>query len=164
MWAERISASRSRGCSLPPLHRLKSHQTAPLNSAHLQFHPAPVKSLHTRSNLKFLCILTPAVFNRSLMPGTHCLAWRTWSGFVAWLLQKNIRFTSVVAGPRLRCGWTAPDTRIFRRQCGCSNLLTFIGTERKTNTRQTRSATRLPHSLYPIKISQQHQLSIHNLI
>ncbi len=32
-WALRIPAPRSRGCSLPPLHRSKSHQTAPLISA-----------------------------------------------------------------------------------------------------------------------------------
>ncbi len=34
-WAVRIPAPRSRGCSLPPLHHSKSHQTAPLNSAPL---------------------------------------------------------------------------------------------------------------------------------
>ncbi len=73
--AVRISAPRSRGCSLPPLHRSKSHQTAPLISAPRSptIHPAPVKSLHARSNLNSSAWLTPAVFNRSLTPGTHCL-------------------------------------------------------------------------------------------
>ncbi len=45
-WAVRISAPRSRGCSLPPLHRSKSPQTAPLNSAPplaYNFIPASVK-------------------------------------------------------------------------------------------------------------------------
>ncbi len=74
-WAVRIPAPRSRGCSLPrstAQSRSRPRRSIPL-PAHLQFQPAPVKSLHARSNLKFLCILTPAVFNRSLTPGTHCL-------------------------------------------------------------------------------------------
>ncbi len=73
--------------------------------AHLQFHPAPVKSLHARSNLKFLCMPNTCRFQPYAWDTLS--AWRTWSGFVAWLLRKKICFTSIVAEPRLRCGWTA---------------------------------------------------------
>ncbi len=86
--------------------------TRPLRSiplpAHLQFHPAPVKSLHARSNLKFLCILTPAVFNWSLTPGTHCLR----DGRGAGLLRNccgKIRFTSILSRGR-GCGVVGPRT------------------------------------------------------
>ncbi len=54
----RISAPRSRGCSLPrstAQSRTRSLRSIPL-PAHLQFHPAPEKSLHARSNLKLLCM------------------------------------------------------------------------------------------------------------
>ncbi len=64
-WAVRISAPRSRGCSLPPLHRSISLP------AHLQFHPTPVKSLHARSNLKFLCMPNTCRFWRVLRSNAH---------------------------------------------------------------------------------------------
>ncbi len=83
-WAERISAPCSRGCSLPPLYRSKSHQTAPLNSAHLKFHPAPVKSFHARSNLKCLCMPNTCHFQPKPYAWNTLPAWRGW--FVAWLL------------------------------------------------------------------------------
>ncbi len=109
-WAVRIPAPRSRGCSLP--RSTAQSYTRPLRSiplpAHLQFHPAPVKSLHARSNLKFLCILTPAVFNRSLTPGTHCLR----DGRGAGLLHNccgKIRFTSILSRGR-GCGVVGPRT------------------------------------------------------
>lgn len=53
--AVRISASRSRACSPPPL------KVAPDRSSHPQSLPAPVKSLH-------------AVFNRSRTPRLHSAA------------------------------------------------------------------------------------------
>ncbi len=39
--------------------------------AHLQFHPAPVKSLHARSNLKFLCMPNTCRFWRVLRSNAH---------------------------------------------------------------------------------------------
>ncbi len=104
-WAVRIPAPRSRGCLLP--RSTAQSYTRPLRSiplpAHLQFHPAPVKSLHARSNLKFL---TPAVFNRSLTPWTHCLR----DGRGAGLLRNccgKIRFTSILSRG---CGVVGPRT------------------------------------------------------
>ncbi len=98
-------------------------RTRPLRSiplpAHLQFHPAPVKSLHARSNLKFLCMPNTCRFQPKPYAWDTLPAWQTWSGFVAWLLQKKSASLLFCHGPRLRCGWTAPDTRVFRRQCGC---------------------------------------------
>ncbi len=52
MWAERISVPRSRGCSLPPLHRSKSDQIAPLNSAPRSSTIPPLREIAPRS-LKF---------------------------------------------------------------------------------------------------------------
>ncbi len=124
-WAVRIPAPRSRGCSLPPLHCSKSHQNAPLNPAHLQFHPTPVKSLHARSNLKFLCMPNTCHFQPKPYAWDTLSVWRTWSGFVAWLLRKKSASLLFCRGAAVAV-WLdrAPDTRIFRRQCGCSNLLT----------------------------------------
>ncbi len=86
-WAVRISAPRSRGCSLP--HSPAQSHSRPLRSfplpAHLQFHPAPVKSLHARSHLKFLCIPNTCRFQPK--PWDTLSAWRTWSGFVAYSAQ-----------------------------------------------------------------------------
>ncbi len=67
----------------PPAHRSKSQQTAPLISSPLtlQFHPAPVKSLHARSHLKFLCMPNTCRFQPK--PWDTLSVWRTWSGFVA---------------------------------------------------------------------------------
>ncbi len=116
----RISAPRSRECSLPrstAQSRTRSLRSIPL-PAHLQFHPAPEKSLHARSNLKLLCMPRPAVFNRSLG--------RRGAGLLRDCCGRNpLHFYSVVE-PQLRRGWTTPDTRVFRRQCGCSNLLTWV--------------------------------------
>ncbi len=144
-WAVRISAPRSRGCSLPrstAQSRTRSLCSIPL-PAHLQFHPAPEKSLHARSNLKLLCMPKTCRFHRSLTPPTHCLRGRRGAGLLAWLLRKNpLHFYSVVE-PQLRRGWTTPDTRVFRRQCGCSNLLTWVrkGKSHAANTLRDASAT-----------------------
>ncbi len=82
-WAVRIPAPRSRGCSLP--RSTAQSYSRPLRSfplpAHLQFHPAPVKSLHARSHLKFLCMPNTCRFQPK--PWDTLSAWRTWSGFVA---------------------------------------------------------------------------------
>ncbi len=125
-WAVRIPAPRSRGCSLPR-STAQSH-SRPLRSiplpAHLQFHPAPVKSLHARSNIKFLCMPNTYRFQPKPYAWDTLSAWRTWSGFVAWVLRKNpLHFYCRGATVAV---WLdrAPDTCIFRRQCDCSNLLT----------------------------------------
>ncbi len=143
----RISAPRSRGCSLP-LHRSKSDQIAPLNSAppHLQFHPAPEKSLHARSNLKLLCMPKTCRFQPKPYASDTLSAWQTWSGFVRDCCGKNpLHFYSVVE-PRLRRGWTTPDTRVFRRQCGCSNLLTWV--RKGKSTRCKHAPRRVRHAAY----------------
>ncbi len=61
MWAE-LSGENFRSLltwvftpPAPPLSHTRPLRSIPL-PAHLQFHPAPVKSLHARSNLKFLCM------------------------------------------------------------------------------------------------------------
>ncbi len=75
MWAE-LSGENFRSpltwVFAPPLHRSKSDQIArsiPL-PAHLQFHPAPEKSLHARSNLKLLCMPKTCRFQPKLTPPT----------------------------------------------------------------------------------------------
>ncbi len=82
-WAVRIPAPRSRGCSLH-LSTTQS-RSRPLRSiplpAHLQFHPAPVKSLHARSHLKFLCMPNTCRFQPKPYAWDTLSAWRTWSGF-----------------------------------------------------------------------------------
>ncbi len=104
-WAVRIRSPRSTAQS----------RSRPLRSillpAHLQFHPTPVKSLHARSNLKFLCIPNTCRFQPKPYAWDTLSAWRTWSGFVAWLLRKNpLHFYSVA---RLRCVWTAHLIRAY---------------------------------------------------
>ncbi len=87
----RISAPRSRGCSLPrstAQSRTRSLRSIPL-PAHLQFHPAPEKSLHARSNLKLLCMPKTCRFQPKPYASDTLSAWQTWSGFVAWLLRKK---------------------------------------------------------------------------
>ncbi len=100
-WAVRISAPRSRGCSLP--RSTTQSRTRSLRSillpAHLQFHPAPVKSLHARSNLKLLCMPKTCRFQPKPYAWDTLSAWQTWSRFVAWLLRKksaSLLFYSVV--------------------------------------------------------------------
>ncbi len=90
-WAVRISAPRSRGCSLPRSTAqswTRSLRSIPL-PAHLQFHPAPEKSLHARSNLKLLCMPKTCRFQPKPYASDTLSAWQTWSGFVAWLLRKK---------------------------------------------------------------------------
>ncbi len=129
MWAERWEFPLPAHVGVRSPHSTAQSRSRPLRSiplpAHLQFHPTPVKSLHARSHLKFLCMPNTCRFQ----PKPY--AWDTLSlrgGRGAGLLRdccgKNPLHFYSVAGPRLRCGWTAPDTRIFRRQCGRSNLLT----------------------------------------
>ncbi len=93
--------------------------------AHLQFHPTLVKSLHARSNLKFLCMPNTCRFQPKPYAWDTLSAWRTWSGFVAWLLRKKSASLLFCRGAAVAV-WLdrAPDTRVFRRQCGFSNLLT----------------------------------------
>ncbi len=101
-WAVRISAPRSRGCSLPrstAQSRTRSLRSIPL-PAHLQFHPAPVKSLHARSNLKLLCMPKTCRFQPKPYASDTLSAWQTWSGFVAWLLRKK-------SASLLFCRWAA---------------------------------------------------------
>ncbi len=144
----RISAPRSRGCSHPrstAQSRTRSLRSIPL-PAHLQFDPAPVKSLHARSNLNYSACLRHAVFNRSLTPPTHCLRGRRGAGLLRDCCGKNpLHFYSVVE-PQLRRGWTTPDTRVFRRQCGCSNLLTWV--RKGKSTRCKHAPRRVRHAAY----------------
>ncbi len=90
-WAVRISAPRSRGCSLPgstAQSRTRSLRSITL-PAHLQFHPTPVKSFRARSNLKLLCMSKTCRFQPKPYASDTLSAWQTWSGFVAWLLRKK---------------------------------------------------------------------------
>ncbi len=122
-WAVRISAHV--GVRFPC--STAQSRTRPLRSiplpAHLQFHPTPVKSLHARSNLKFLCMPNTCRFQPKPYTWDTPSEWRTWSGFVAWLLRKKSTSLLFCRGAAVAV-WLdrAPDTRIFRRQCGCSNL------------------------------------------
>ncbi len=108
-WAVRIPAPHSRGCSLPR-STAQSHRR-PLRSfplpAHLQFHPAPVKSLHARSHLKFLCMPNTCRFQPK--PWDTLSAWRTWSGFVLRNCCGKIRLTSILSWGR-GCGVFGPRT------------------------------------------------------
>lgn len=47
---------------------LSCKNSAPLNSASLKFHLAPVKSLHARSNIKFLCMPNTCSFQSKPYP------------------------------------------------------------------------------------------------
>ncbi len=103
-WAVRISAPCSRGCSLPPLSHTRPLRSIPL-PAHLQFHPAPVKSLHARSNLKFLCMPNTCRFQLKPYPRftLHASAARYGSEEVLFLPPHGAnlhqkRFISEVAG------------------------------------------------------------------
>ncbi len=97
MWAE-LSGENFRSpltwVFAPPLprstaqSRTRSLRSIPL-PAHLQFHPAPVKSLHARSNLKLLCMPKTCRFQPKPYASDTLSAWQTWSGFVAWLLRKK---------------------------------------------------------------------------
>ncbi len=89
--AEHVSGAERWEFPLPahvgvrsPRSTAQSH-SRPLRSiplpAQLQFHPAPVKSLHARSHLKFLCMPNTCRFQPK--PWDTLSAWRTWSGFVA---------------------------------------------------------------------------------
>ncbi len=107
-WAVRISAPRSRGCSLPPLRRSKSPQTAPLNSAPRsptilsRFGEIDPRSLTFKIHLHavYTCRFQPMPYVWDTLP-----AMRTWSGFVAWLLRKKNRFSYV--GPHLIRAYSA---------------------------------------------------------
>ncbi len=73
----------------PPL-KVGPDRSAQFRSpAHLQFHPAPEKSLHARSNLKLLCMPKTCRFQPKPYASDTLSAWQTWSGFVAWLLRKK---------------------------------------------------------------------------
>ncbi len=90
--------------------------------------------------------LRPAVFNRSLTPPTHCLRGRRGAGLLRDCCGKNpLHFYSVVE-PQLRRGWTTPDTRVFRRQCGSSNLLTWV--RKGKSTRCKHAPRRVRHAAY----------------
>ncbi len=87
MWTE-LSGENLVGAHVgvrSPRSTAQSH-SRPLRSfplpAHLQFHPAPVKSLHARSHLNFLCMPNTCRFQPKPYWDTLS-AWRTWSGFVA---------------------------------------------------------------------------------
>ncbi len=77
--------------------------------AHLQFHPTPVKSLHARSNLKFLCIPNTCRFQPKPYAWDTLSAWWTWSGFVAWLLRKKSASLLFCCGAAV-CGVVGPRT------------------------------------------------------
>ncbi len=89
-WPEHVSGAERWEFPLPAHVGVRSpapSYTRPLRSiplpAHLQFHPAPVKSLHARSNLKFLCMPNTCRFQPKPYAWDTLSAWRTWSGFVA---------------------------------------------------------------------------------
>ncbi len=84
----RIPAPRSRGCSL---HRSKSHQTAPLNSAPRSPTISSRSGEIAPRSLKFKVPLHPNTcrFQPKPYAWDTLSAWRTWSGFVAWLLRKK---------------------------------------------------------------------------
>ncbi len=143
----RISAPRSRGCSLPrstAQSRTRSLRSIPL-PAHLQFHPAPEKSLHARSNLKLLCMPKTCRFQPKPYASDTLSAWQTWSRVCCVTAAEKIRFTSILS-LQLRRGWTTPDTRVFRRQCGCSNLLTWV--RKGKSTRCKHAPRRVRHAAY----------------
>ncbi len=118
----RISAPRSRGCSLPrstAQSRTRSLRSIPL-PAHLQFHPAPVKSLHARSNLKLLPFSTEALRLRH----TVCVA--DVERVCCVTAAEQIRFTSILfcrghliraysAGSVARLGGLPPKWASFDR-------------------------------------------------
>ncbi len=148
-WAVRISAPRSRGCSLPrstAQSRTRSLRSIPL-PAHLQFHPAPEKSLHARSNLKLLCMPKTCRFQPKPYASDTLSAWQTWSGFVAWLLRKKSASLLFCRGAAVEAWldhtWYA---RVFRRQCGCSNLLTWV--RKGKSTRCKHAPRRVHHAAY----------------
>ncbi len=122
----RIPAPRSRGCSLPR-STAQSH-SRPLRSfplpAHLQFHPAPVKSLHARSHLKFLCMPNTCRFSTEALGHTVCAADVERVCCVT-AAEKSASLLFCRGAAVAVCLDRAPDTRVFRRQCGCSNLLTY---------------------------------------
>ncbi len=119
--AEHVSGAERWEFPLPahvgvrsPRSTAQSH-TRPLRSfplpAHLQFHPAPVKSLHARSNLKFLCMPNTCRFQPKPYAWDTLQAWRTWSGFVAWLLRNKSASLLFCRGAEvtvwLDCTWYA---------------------------------------------------------
>ncbi len=119
--AEHVSGAERWEFPLPahvgvrsPHSTAKSH-TRPLRSfplpAHLQFHPAPVKSLHACSNLKFLCMPNTCRFQPKPYAWDTLPAWRTWSGFVAWLLRNKFASLLFCRGAEvavwLDCTWYA---------------------------------------------------------
>ncbi len=57
--------------------------------------------------------LTPAVFNRSLTPETHCLRGGRGAGLLRDCCGKNLLHFYSVAGLRLRCGWTMNLIRAY---------------------------------------------------
>ncbi len=126
MWAE-LSGENFRSpltwvFAPPAQSRTRSLRSIPL-PAHLQFHPAPVKSPHARSNLKLLCM--PKTCRFQPKPGTHCLRGRRGAGLLRDCCGKKSASLLFCRGAAVAV-WLdrAPDTRVFRRQCGCSNLLT----------------------------------------
>ncbi len=92
--------------------RTRSLRSIPL-PAHLQFHPAPEKSLHARSNLKLLCMPKTCRFQPKPYASDTLSAWQTWSGFVAWLLRKKsasllfCHYSCGVVGPHLIRAYSA---------------------------------------------------------
>ncbi len=86
--AEHVSGAERWEFPLPAQSHTRPLHSIPLPS-HLQFHPAPVKSLHARSNLKFLCMPNTCCFQPKPYAWDTLSAWRTWSGFVAWLLRNK---------------------------------------------------------------------------
>ncbi len=138
----------------PPL-KVGPDGSAQFRSPLIQFHPAPEKSLHARSNFRLLCMPKTCRFQPKPYASDTLSAWQTWSGFVAWLLRKksaSLLFCHYSCG-----GWTTPDTRVFRRQCGCSNLLTWV--RKGKSTRCKHAPRRVRHAAYILKelTQQQHQ-------
>ncbi len=116
MWAE-LSGENSRSpltwVFAPPAPPLKvtadrsAHFRSPLT---YNFIPRRWNRSTLAHILNSSACLTPAVFNRSL--GTHCLRGGRGAGLLRNCCGK-IRFTSIVAGPRLRCVWTAHLIRAY---------------------------------------------------
>ncbi len=122
MWAE-LSGENFRSPLTWVFTPTAQSRTRPLRSP-LAYNFIPLRwNRSTLAHLKFLCMPNTCRFQPKPYAWDTLSAWQTWSGFVAWLLRKKSASLLFCRGVAV---WLdhAPDTRIFRRQCGCSNLLT----------------------------------------
>ncbi len=111
--AEHVSGAERWEFPLPahvgvrsPRSTTQSH-TRPLRSfplpAHLQFHPAPVKSLHARSNLKFLCMPNTCRFQTEALRLGHTACVVDVERVCCVTAEEQIHFTYILSRGR-GCG------------------------------------------------------------